>query len=52
MENKVRTFSVANGKILWPRTLHSPDAVPDDDQFEVFACADVSILDFIINRVH
>ncbi len=47
-KNKVRTFAVANGKYYGHGLCIAPDAMPDDNQFEVFACADVSILDFII----
>jgi len=47
-KNKVRTFAVANGKYYGHGLCIAPDAIPDDDQFEVFACADVSIFDFII----
>lgn len=50
-KNKVRTFAVANGKYYGHGLCIAPDAVPDDDVFEVFACADASIIDFIIQSI-
>ena len=50
-KNRMRTFAIANGKYFGHGLCIAPDAKPDDDLFDVFACADVSILDFIIQSV-
>jgi diacylglycerol kinase (ATP) len=49
--NKMRTFAVANGKYFGHGLCIAPDAKLDDDVFNVFACADASVLDFIIQSV-
>lgn len=46
-EGKVRTLAVANGKYYGHGLCVAPDAKPDDDLFNVFICADVSVFDFI-----
>jgi diacylglycerol kinase (ATP) len=50
-ESKMRTFAVANGQYYGDGLCIAPDAKPDDGMFEVFACADVSILDFILHSI-
>jgi diacylglycerol kinase (ATP) len=46
-EGKVRTLAVANGKYYGHGLCIAPDAKPDDDLFNVFICADVSVFDFM-----
>jgi diacylglycerol kinase (ATP) len=49
--NKMRTFAIANGRYFGHGMCVAPTAEPDDDVFEVFACADASVLDFIIQSI-
>jgi diacylglycerol kinase (ATP) len=44
---KLRSMAVANGRYYGHGLCVSPDAVLDDDLFNVFICGDVSVLDFI-----
>ena len=46
-EGKVRTLAVSNGKYYGHGLCVAPDAQPDDDLFNVFICADVSVFDFV-----
>lgn len=50
-EHKVRTFAVANGQYYGHGLCIAPGAKLDDGVFEVFACADVSVLDFILQSI-
>lgn len=50
-EHKMRTFAVANGQYYGHGLCIAPDAKQDDGIFEIFACADVSVLDFILHSI-
>ncbi|RAW03272.1 diacylglycerol/lipid kinase family protein [Pseudochryseolinea flava] len=47
-EGKVRTFAVANGKYYGHGLCIAPSAKFDDGMFEIFACGDASVADFIL----
>ncbi len=47
----VRTFAVANGRYYGNGLCIAPDARLDDDEFDVFACGNVSVLDFLLNSI-
>lgn len=44
---KLRSLAVANGKYYGHGLCIAPDALPDDDLFQVFICGNVSVFDFI-----
>jgi diacylglycerol kinase family enzyme len=46
-EGKLRSLAVANGKYYGHGICIAPDAIPDDDIFNVFICGDVTVFDFI-----
>jgi YegS/Rv2252/BmrU family lipid kinase len=46
-EGKLRSLAVANGKYYGHGLCIAPDAIPDDDIFNVFICGDVTVFDFI-----
>lgn len=47
----MRTFAVANGRYYGNGLCIAPDARPDDGEFDVFACGNVSVLDFILKSI-
>lgn len=47
----VRTFAVANGRFYGNGLCIAPDARLDDRKFDVFACGNVSIIDFLLKSI-
>lgn len=47
----VRTFAVANGRYYGNGLCIAPDALLDDGEFNVFACGNVSVLDFLLKSI-
>jgi len=49
--DRVRTFAVANGRYYGNGLCIAPEAKVDDDVLNVFACGNVSVLDFIMQSI-
>lgn len=47
----VRTFAVANGRYYGNGLCIAPDALLDDGEFNIFACGNVSVLDFVLRSI-
>jgi diacylglycerol kinase (ATP) len=47
--NNVRTFAIGNAKYFGNGLCIAPEALLDDQVFNIFACGKVSVLDFIIH---
>lgn len=45
-EGRLRSLAMANGKYYGHGLCIAPDAMPDDGEFSVFICGNVSVLDF------
>lgn len=50
-DSPMRTFAIANGRYYGNGLCIAPEAKPDDELFDVFACGDVSVFDFIMQSV-
>ncbi len=50
-DSPMRTFAIANGRYYGNGLCVAPEALLDDAQFNVFACGDVSVLDFIMQSL-
>jgi diacylglycerol kinase (ATP) len=48
---KMRTFAIANGKYYGHGLCIAPTAKVNDGMFEIFACGDASVMDFLLQSI-